>query len=90
MTTVEELQSQIDEIKNRNKKVESDKAWETSVFRKVIISVFTYIVIVLFFFFAGLANPFVNAIVPALAFLISTLSIPLFKKWWIENVYKAK
>lgn len=30
MTTVDELKKEIEEIKLRNKKVESDKAWETS------------------------------------------------------------
>jgi len=43
------------EIKNiikRNKKVEADKAWETSFSRKILIAVLTYIVIVLFFHFA--------------------------------------
>jgi len=30
MTTLEELKKEIDEIKSRNKRVEADKAWETS------------------------------------------------------------
>jgi hypothetical protein len=88
MEPIEELKLQIEEIKSRNKKVEADKAWETSFFRKIIIFIFTYIVIVLFFFFARLPNPFLNAIVPAVAFLISTMTIPIFKSWWINTIYK--
>lgn len=85
MSTIENLQSEIDEIKRRNQRVEADKAWETSWTRKIIISVFTYIVIVVFFFFAKLSNPFANAIVPAVAFILSTLTVPLVKKWWLAT-----
>jgi hypothetical protein len=84
MPTLEELQKEIDEIKKRNRRVEADKAWETSWMRKFVISALTYIVIVTFFYFAGLPKPLVNAIVPAIAFILSTLSVPLFKKWWLK------
>jgi len=46
-----DLEKEIKEIKKRNKKVEMEKAWETSIFRKVIIAILTYLVIVLFFYF---------------------------------------
>ena len=84
MTTLEELQLEIEEIKKRNQRVETDKAWETSWTRKTIILLLTYIVIVVFFFFAQLPKPFTNAIVPAIAFVLSTLTVPLFKKWWLK------
>lgn len=79
------LQQQIDEIKERNKRVEADKAWETSWTRKIIILILTYIVIVIFFDVAELPRPLLNAIVPSLAFLLSTLTLSLFKKIWIKN-----
>lgn len=85
MTT---LKKEIDAIKKRNQRVEGDKAWETSWTRKVIIAILTYIVIVIFFYFAGLPNPFVNSIVPALAFVLSTATLPLFKKMWLKYLYK--
>jgi len=88
MLTIEQLENEINEIKTRNKKVEGDKAWETSWTRRLLVLIFTYIVIVVFFYFANLPNPFANAVVPALAFVISTISIPLFKKWWLNKVYK--
>ncbi len=89
MPTIEELQQEIEEIKKRNQRVEADKAWETSWVRKIIISLTTYITISVFFFFAGLSKPLVNAIVPSLAFVLSTLSIPLVKNWWIKKNKKA-
>ncbi|MFA6422253.1 MAG: hypothetical protein WCV92_02560 [Candidatus Buchananbacteria bacterium] len=85
MATIEELELEIKNIKERNNRVELDKAWETSLLRKLLIIIFTYIVIVIFFFFARLPNPFINAIVPALAFILSTLTMPLIKKWWIKR-----
>jgi preprotein translocase subunit SecF len=79
---------EIEKIKNRNLKVEADKAWETSFSRKILIAILTYFVIVLFFKFTHLSKPFINAIIPTLGFLLSTLSIPFFKKFWIKNIYK--
>lgn len=84
MNNIDQLQKELDLIKTRNKKVEQDKAWETSITRKIIIALLTYIVIVLFFIFAELPNPYVNSIVPTAAFLISTSSMPLFKKLWVN------
>jgi len=85
MPSLEELQLEINKIKERNKRVETDKAWEISRARKVIILLLTYIVIVIFFYFARLPKPFINAIVPAIAFVLSTLTIPFFKKWWLKK-----
>ena len=85
MPSLEKMQSEIEEIKKRNQRVEADKAWETSWTRKIIIALLTYTVVVIFFFFAQLPEPFISAIIPAMAFIISTLSIPFFKKWWIKK-----
>ncbi len=71
-------------IEQRNKKVELDKAWETSLSRKMIIAVLTYVTIVLFFFVAKLPKPFINSIIPTAGFVLSTLSLPFFKKLWIK------
>lgn len=87
MERLELLEKEIELIKQRNKKVETDKAWETSYTRKIIIAILTYIVVVLFFYFAKLASPFINAIVPTIGFLLSTLSISLFKKLWIKYFF---
>lgn len=81
---IKKIINEIYAIKERNKRVEIDKAWETSLTRKFFIIIFTYIVIVIFFISAGLSKPFINAIVPSLAFFISTLSLPIIKKIWIK------
>lgn len=85
MPTLESLQQDIDQIKERNQKVELDKAWETSWTRRGVLLLLTYLVIVVFFLFADLPNPWINAIVPALAFVISTLTLSIFKKMWMKR-----
>ena len=88
MNTLNSIKNSIKKIIDRNRRVEADKDWETSWTRKIIIAVLTYVVIVVFFYFAGLPNPFKNSIVPALAFVLSTMTLPLFKKIWIKKIYK--
>ncbi|MBN2478247.1 hypothetical protein JXB01_03065 [Candidatus Micrarchaeota archaeon] len=88
MSEIEQLHNEIERIKERNRKVELDKSWETSWSRKVIIAVLTYLVIVLFFFVAQLPNPFVNSIVPTAGFAISTLSLPFFRDLWVKYIYR--
>ncbi len=74
MNEIAVLKSELNKIKERNFRVESDKAWETSWARKIIITI--------------ISNPFVNALIPAIAFLLSTLTIPIFKKLWLKYIYK--
>lgn len=85
MDELNELKKEVEKIKERNARVEADKAWETSLFRKILVAILTYIVIVLFFAVAGLPKPFINAIVPTLGFLLSTLSISIFKTLWLKQ-----
>ena len=42
------LEKEIKEIKERNKRVELDKKWETSYTRKICICVLTYIVVLIY------------------------------------------
>jgi hypothetical protein len=83
-----DFEKRLNAIEQRNKKVELDKAWETSLSRKIIVAILTYATIVLFFFIAQLPKPFVNSIVPTAGFILSTLSLPFFKRVWI--MYMAK
>jgi hypothetical protein len=87
MVSLKQLEIEIQKIKKRNKRVEGDKAWEISSARKLVIAVLTYFVIVLFFYFAELPSPFINAIVPTVGFVLSTLTIPIFKKLWVQYFY---
>ena len=44
----EDLKKEIENIKERNKRVELDKKWETSLTRKLCICILTYIVVVIY------------------------------------------
>jgi hypothetical protein len=82
------MNQEIEAIIKRNKRVERDKAWETSITRRIIIALMTYLIIVLFLWIINLPKPWLNALVPAMAFFISTLSLSFFKRIWIKNTYK--
>jgi len=88
MSKMDELRREMGRLKERNARVEADKTWETSLARKIVIFILTYLAIAVYFYATGLPNPLVNSLVPSLAFVISTMSLPFFKKRWIESVYK--
>lgn len=80
-----ELEKEIEKIKKRNKKVEAEKAWETSFERKISIIVFTYIIIAIIMLLLKIEKPFVNALIPTFWYLLSTLSISFLKKKYIKK-----
>ncbi|HMS22797.1 MAG TPA: hypothetical protein PKA38_03465 [Candidatus Levybacteria bacterium] len=90
MTQLNDIENRLSKIEQRNNNVEKDKAWETSSFRKVLIALFTYIAIALYLKFIVGINPWINAIVPSVGFLLSTLTLPYFKKLWGKYFYKRK
>ena len=85
-----ELKKELGKIQERNKKVELDKAWETSYTRRLLLTVFTYIAIGVYLAYINIADPWLNAIVPAVAFMLSTLSMPFFKKVWAKMTRKEQ
>lgn len=80
--------SELKKIQERNKRVEADKAWETSNARKALIAVFTYLAIGAYLNAINVPAPWLNAIVPTVAFLLSTLTMPWFKRMWVKRFYK--
>ena len=88
MTTLKQLEEEIEKIKNRNQRVETDKAWETSYTRRILLMIFTYLAIGFYLVAIKIPNPWLNAIVPAVAFMLSTLTLPFFKKIWLKYIYK--
>lgn len=82
-----DLEREVNLIHQRNKRVEADKAWEPSKTRRGLIALFTYLVMVLFMYSINVANPFVNALIPTLGFILSTLSLPFFKSLWLKHFY---
>ena len=78
------LEKKIRQIEGRNKKVELDKAWEVSYTRRLLLLLFTYLVIGFYLRAINVSNPWLNSIVPAVAFMLSTLTLPFFKELWLK------
>lgn len=82
------LKKDIEEIKRRNKRVELEKAWETSITRKCTIIFLTYLIMVMLFTIIKVEKPFINAIIPTLGYFLSTLSIGVIEKKWKQKTIK--
>ncbi|MBI2023457.1 hypothetical protein HYT01_02770 [Candidatus Giovannonibacteria bacterium] len=87
---IQKLENEIATIKERNLRVEADKAWETSNFRIFSITIITYIVASLVLYFIGAKNFLLNALVPTAGFFLSIQSLPAVKRWWIKKFLREK
>lgn len=83
MNELEQIKKDIEQLKARNARVELDKAWETSLFRKLLVAGLTYVVILIFLASMDFPRPFISAIVPTLGLILSTLTVRAVKQWWV-------
>lgn len=78
-------------IQARNRKVEIEKAWETSKTRRTFIALVTYATAFSYMRW-GLDEPasdaFMHAFVPMGGYLLSTFSLPRLKNYWIARVHR--
>ncbi len=82
---LKDLEKEIENIKERNKRVELDKRWETSWTRKICICVLTYIVVIIYsYVIRKYDNILLSSLVPVIGFTLSTLSLKYIRKIW-EN-----
>lgn len=80
---MKELEQRIAKIEKRNKRVETDKAWETSWTRRICIMVLTYLVVVAYsYIIRECDNILFSSLVPVLGFLLSTLSVKAVRRLW--------
>lgn len=84
---LDRLEERVEAIEERNRRAERDKAWEISWWRRAAITVLTYLVIVVYFFAADLPDPFVNSVVPAVAFVLATMTLPWLQRLWERFIY---
>ncbi|MFZ2193063.1 MAG: hypothetical protein WAV31_02365 [Candidatus Moraniibacteriota bacterium] len=78
------IEKEIEIIKKRNMKVESDKAWEISWTRRIFIAVATYLIATIWLILINESIPLLKACVPTGGYVLSTLSLLFVKRWW-EN-----
>jgi len=76
------MENRVKNIEQRNRRVELDKTWETSYTRRGLLTVFTYLTIGFYGMSIGIKDPWLNAVIPAVAFLLSTATLPFFKQLW--------
>ena len=80
---IKELEKEVEEIRQRNKRVELDKKWETSKTRKVCIAILTYIVVIIYSTIINkTSNVFLSSLVPVIGFTLSTLSLKAVRNIW--------
>ena len=83
-----EVEQRLEAIEARNKKVEMEKAWETSLTRVFVISFITYILVSITILITHIDRPLINALIPTLGFFLSVQSLPTIKKIWINRKFK--
>ena len=72
------LEKEIEQIRERNKRVELDKKWETSC-----IMILTYIVVIIYsYIIKNTDNIFLSSLVPVIGFALSTLSLKGIRYFW--------
>lgn len=81
------IEKEIELIKQRNKRVELDKKWETCWTRKMCIMILTYIVVIIYsYLIRHFDNIFLSSLVPVIGFTLSTLSLKLIRKIWESKI----
>ena len=81
------LEKEVELIKERNKRVELDKLWETSWTRKTCIMILTYIVVIIYsYLIKKFDNIFLSSLVPVIGFTLSTLSLKLIINIWQKRI----
>ncbi len=84
---INDLEKEIEDIKERNKRVELDKKWETSWTRKICIMILTYIVVIVYsYVIRNYDNILLSSLVPVIGFTLSTLSLKYIRKMWEKNI----
>lgn len=86
MESQKEIIERIEKIEARNRIVELNKSWETSLTRRILLVIFTYLAIGIYLNVISVDNPWLNAIVPSIGFMLSTLTLPLFKQVWVKYI----
>ncbi|OGI68504.1 hypothetical protein A2738_01310 [Candidatus Nomurabacteria bacterium RIFCSPHIGHO2_01_FULL_42_15] len=82
---IQNLEKEVELIKERNLRVEAEKGWEVSWSRRLFISISTYLIAGVWLVLIHDTFPWLKAFVPAVGYLLSVQSLPFIKNWWIKN-----
>lgn len=82
---IQKIEAELLMIRERNARVEGDKAWETSWVRMISVALVTYIVASVLLYIIGTTNYLFGALVPTIGYILSTLSLPIVRAWWLPK-----
>ena len=84
ISSEEQTQNTIDllyeEYNNEKKRQRFNSSWT----RIIIITILTYIILSIYMDFIHIKDPYYNAVIPAIGYYLSTLSLSFIRKIWIE------
>ncbi len=84
---LKDLEKEIENIRERNKKVELNKSWETSSTRKICIMILTYIVVITYsYVIRKYDNILLSSLVPVIRIYVIYIILKIYKK----NVRKIR
>ena len=84
------LQNQVQQIIERNNRVQADKAWEISRFRVLSIVLLTYFITCIVFYVLDVREFYLSAIIPTLGYYLSTQGLPILKNFWLKHYFQNK
>jgi hypothetical protein len=84
-----ELEKRIAAIEARNRRVDADKGWETSLLRRTAIAAITYAVAGALLIFLNTPHWPLAACMPVLGYLLSTITLGVLKRRWIAKHHKG-
>lgn len=82
---IDTLEREINVLKERNSRVEAEKAWEISYTRMFFVAFITYVVAAGVLYVLGTPKFLLGALVPAAGYILSMQSLPAIKRWWMKR-----
>ncbi|MBI1309127.1 MAG: hypothetical protein GC129_04655 [Proteobacteria bacterium] len=76
------IEQRLAAIESRNARVESNKAWETSLTRRLTVSAITYATASAVLYTLLVPDWYLGSIIPVCGYWLSTLSLPILRRWW--------
>lgn len=78
------FEQEIIALKERNTKVDIEKKWERSATRRIFIALLTYIFALVWLYIIRESSPILKSFIPVAGYILSTLSLPIIKNWWLR------
>lgn len=85
---IQNIEKDLDQIKQRNQRVEADKAWETSWMRIGSVALITYLIALLVMRTIRVERFWLQAFIPTIGYILSTQSLPMIRRWWIRKYWR--